>query len=48
MTAATVVHQDEDHYYPCPTCGGNGCRICRGTGELLDTTGRNKRGGGVR
>lgn len=27
----------EPHYYACPTCGGNGCTPCRGTGERLDT-----------
>ena len=27
---------DEPHYYVCPTCGGNGCGPCRGTGERLD------------
>lgn len=29
---------DEPHYYVCPTCGGNGCGPCRGTGERLNTT----------
>lgn len=23
----------EPHRYPCPTCGGNGCVGCGGTGE---------------
>ena len=28
---------DWPHAYPCDRCGGNGCRVCRGTGERLDT-----------
>lgn len=29
---------EEDHAYPCPTCGGAGwpCRTCRGPGELFE------------
>lgn len=30
------VEVEEEHAYPCPECGGNGCRACSGTGERID------------
>jgi len=28
--------EEEEHRYPCPSCGGTGCPSCSGSGERID------------